>query len=437
MESTNSNNVISIYPISGTRDFKPDDLRKREWLFAIWKRISLQYGFEGVDAPILESKNLYSRKGSDDLLEEMFRLKTGNEDLVLRPEFTPTVCRLVMQILPKSPKVPLKFFNERVECWRNETTSLGRKRNFIQWNADVFAGPGVKYELELFQMIITFFKEVKLKPDDIIIKVSNRMILQKVLQSLKVPDELFEQSCIIIDKIKKLSDEDFEMKLNGIGVYDVNRIRKLTTITSVDQLTEFLQPNDDTLKEITELFRLAKELGIDEWLKFDASIVRGLSYYTGLVFEGFALSTMCKRAVCGGGRYDNLLQTYGYKEKVPAVGFGFGDVVIMEVLEELKLLPDFSQKVDYVVVPFNDSLYVPSVKISEALRSKGKTVITYNNKGKRTKAFDFANKTGAELVVYVAPDEWSKEEIVVKRLRETDLDKKQFTVKLNDYIDSL
>ena len=283
-------NNITLYPPSGTRDFKPEDLRKREWIFDKWKRTSLLYGFEPYDSSVVEHANLYTRKGGDDILKEMFTLSVGDVDLVLRPEMTPTLARMMMVELPRSPYTPLRWFTERAQCWRYETTSLGRKREHYQWNADIFKADGIEYELELFQMIIHLLKDVGITSNDLIIKVSNRMIFQKILTTLGVEMDLFQKTCNIIDRIKKLSDIDFETSLIeeiGLTLDKVNIIRKLVMITNIDELKEFLPADDDTIIELNTLFDLAKQIGIGEWLTFDVSIVRGLSYYTGTVFEGF------------------------------------------------------------------------------------------------------------------------------------------------------
>ncbi len=430
---------IDSFPPSGTRDFFPPDMMKHNWLFNIIKKISESYGFEQYDAPIVEHANLYTRKGGDDILSEMYAFQQGETNLAIRPEMTPSLVRMIMQKYATNPIKPMKWYSIP-QCWRYETTTRGRKREHYQWNMDIFGADNIKYEIELFSIIIKFFKEVGLKPTDIQIHISNRKILQYVLNNIGVPDNLFEQACIIIDKVSKLSNEDFESKLINeikINIDDVNYIRKLMNIKNIDDLTQFMPYDHETVIELQNLFQLAKNINIEQWLVFDPSIVRGLSYYTGIVFEGFFINSTIKRAVCGGGRYDNLTKTYGYNESIPAIGFGFGDVVILDVLEELSLLPKFAQKVDYVVVSFNNELYPASVLVSEMLREKNKNVLTYMKDGRRGHAFDYANKVGSPIVIYIAPDEWATKQLVVKYLRETDTTKKQIIINVNDFINSI
>jgi len=179
---------------------------------------------------------------------------------------------------------------------------------------------------------------------------------------------------------------------------------------------------------------LAEQTGISEWLQFDCSIVRGLSYYTGMVFEGFFKNTAVKRSVCGGGRYDNLLETYG-AESEPAIGFGFGDVVIIECLRELALLPDFELGYDYVIIPYNDTLYAASVNVANLIRKKDKRVSIYMDGGGIKKGFNYCDKTNTPVAILIAPTEWKNNLIVVKYMRETNENKKQLVIGLSDYLD--
>jgi histidyl-tRNA synthetase len=428
---------INTFPPSGTRDFFPKNLKNRLWLFDIWTKISKSYGYEQYDAPVVEYAELYTRKGGDDILNEMYKIQLGEISLALRPEMTPSLVRMIMQIYHTNPYKPIKWFSIP-QCWRYETTIRGRKREHYQWNIDILGADSVKYEIELFLILVRFFRMVGLTQNDVAIHVSNRKILQKVLEQLGIPDELFEKACIIIDKIGKLTPEEFTTRMIeeiGMNLDGVIVIQKLVEIKTVEELYEFVPENDECLVETQALFNLAELVGIKPWLEFDVGIVRGLSYYTGLVFEGFFKNSEIKRAVCGGGRYDNLMQTYGYNEKIPAIGFGFGDVVILDVLEEMELLPQFDSDVEYVVVPFNDGLYPASIMVAEALREKNKSVLVYSRGGKRTNAFNYADRVGAKFVIFVAPDEWLQDEsIVVKNLREEDKNKKQIVVRLQDYV---
>lgn len=431
---------IPLFSVSGTRDFFPEEKLVQEWLFSKWKEASLLYGCQQYDAPILEHTSLWKRKAGDDVTREMYSFKTRDGiEVCLRPEMTPSVSRMVIKRL-HNDILPLKWFSIP-QCWRYETTSKGRKREHYQWNVDIFGAKKVKSEGELFAIIVYFLKSIGLTSDDISLKVSNRMILQKVLEKNGVKGDDVIVAFNIIDKLNKWTREELSNMLKdkvNMTQEGIDTIFKLVTVKDVEDLTAFLDPKDDTVQELRKLFSLATAYGYREWLTFDVSIVRGLSYYTGTVFEGFFKNTELQRSVCGGGRYDNLLEKYGYHETVPAVGFGFGDVVILEVLKELDRLPKLKYQCDYCVISFNEELFPNASSISERLREKGKVTNLYMETDKRMKnAFSYADRTGAKNVIFVAPEEMQRNEIVIKNLRETDKSKKQITIGIDEFINSL
>jgi len=428
---------ILLQSLQGTRDFYPEDMAIRNWLFGQFRHTSKLYGYSEYDAPILEPTNLYTRKGGDDILKEMYAFTTGEGTSVcLRPEMTPSVARMVMATW-RGAVTPMKLFSIP-QCWRFETTTRGRKREHYQWNVDIFGAEKIKSEFEILSMIIKFFKQIGLTNDDVVIKISNRMILQKVLTNLNVETDKLERTFNIIDKIKKVTHEELSAMLMmeiGISQEAVDTIVSLTKITDISELRQFVGDNDETLNELMEIFALMKNCGFDSWLQFDASIVRGLSYYTGMVFEGFFKNSTLQRSICGGGRYDNLLQKYGYNESVPAVGFGFGDVVIIDVLAELGKLPQLNLGVDYCVIYYSEDLYPAACVIAEKIRDQNKTVTLHIKCERLRLAFAYADTIGAEYAILVAPDEFSKNQIVVKNLRtKTEKERK---VGIDEYIDTI
>jgi len=258
---------------------------------------------------------------------------------------------------------------------------------------------------------------------------------KKMLDRCGVTGDKFLKACTHIDKkakVSKLAMADCMRADVGLTYDEFEIIYAATELTNVTDLGKYLGEDDDTTSELSEIFRLAKETGIGDWLQFDASIVRGLSYYTGVVFEGFFKNSAIKRSVCGGGRYDDILLTYGYKERVPAVGFGLGDVVIIECLKELGKLPEFKLKTDVVIIPFNDMFYVEAVNIANVLRKDNRSVSVWMDGGKLRHAYSYADRINADKIVLLAPDEWGAGKVVVKYLRETDSTKNQVTVDVDD-----
>lgn len=433
--------IIKTFPPSGTRDFFPEDMLFRNWLFDVWKTISQQYGFKEYDLPIVEHSDLWTIKtGGTDILNEMFAFEKDGIKLTLRPEITPQLARMNLTYLP-TQIFPVKLFSIP-QCYRHETVSKGRKREFYQWNVDIFGRTPIKSEVDIFSVIVAFFKKIGLTSNDVVIRVSNRQILEKVLLNRKVTPENISSAFITIDKIEKLSKEDFgeELKKINMSDEDVEIIYKFIEVKTIDGLREFLPKNDSTLKQMETIFHYCQELGLAEWLQLDLSIVRGLAYYTGIVFEGFFKNKNgeLKRAILGGGSYDDMMESYGYSDKVSGIGYGLGDVVIYEVLKELDRLPNLKLSIDYIIIPFNESFYIDACKIANMLRMKNKTVEVYDKPGKRTLAYSYADRKNAQYVIFVAPTEWKNNQIVVKDLRENNLaNNKQITIDLDEYINNI
>jgi histidyl-tRNA synthetase len=411
---------FALQPVSGTRDFYPDQMAAREWLFKTWDRISETHNFRKYDAPIVEHAELYTRKGGDDILKEMYSFISEKKTLCLRPEMTPTLAR--MSINSKNDVLPLKWFCQ-AQCWRFETVTKGRKREHYQWNADILGGDVVKSDAEILSLIASFFEQVNLTPDEVGVKVSHRGLLQGVFESVGVSPDQIEVAFNLVDKIEKLSRDDFVNSLIttlGITESQVQQILAFTDVKSISDLASIAIDSDlwrSSVQNITDIFDLLRAYGIDRWFQFDASIVRGLSYYTGIVFEGFFKLGTLKKALVGGGRYDNLTKSYSSSSKLTAVGFGMGDVVIMDVLGELGKLPDFTRRVPYCIGAYNDELYREALCLTKKLRDRGEKV-DLCTKTTLKQIFAYADKIGAEKLVLLAPAEWDQGCVIVKNLRD-------------------
>jgi histidyl-tRNA synthetase len=436
--------LIELDSIAGTRNFFPEDMRIQNWLFDIWKSVSQQFGFSQYDAPVLEKQSLYTRKGDDDIVQEMFAFKLGGHKLTLRSETTPSVSRMIMsRYSHRTESPPLRKVTQDPQSWRHEEIKRGRKREHYQWNCDIFGAEKIASEIEVFLMVISFFQRIGLTYNDVVLKVSNRMILQTVMNRMGVPQDLFARACIIIDKRAKITTGDLYSRLQGeihLTEAECKTINDLCAIRHIKLLAEFLGPEDETYLYMQKLFIMAEQVGIKEWLCFDVSVVLGLSYYTGVVFEGFCISSPnLQKSICGGGRYDDLLQTYRYKEYVPAVGFGFGDVVILELLKDMGKLPILSNLTRFLVAPFDAHLYVAAVQVSQAMRAAGINVdmLPRTDKTKICKVFEYADRKQIDNVILIAPDEWASGKVVWKKLRETDPTLKQLVLPLKDLLQQL
>lgn len=431
-----ANNTVKIpkyalQSVNGTRDFYPDQMAAREWLFKLWDHISESHNFRKYDAPVVEHAELYTRKGGDDILKEMYSFTSEKKTLCLRPEMTPTLAR--MAINSKNDTKPLKWFCQ-AQCWRFETVTKGRKREHYQWNADILGGDPVKSDAEILSMVASFFEQVNLTPNEVGVKVSHRGLLQGVFESIGVAADQMEVAFNLVDKIEKLSREDFVNSLTSTLKIDESKVEKIlafTDVKSIRDLSSIAIDSDlwrSSVENITEIFDLLGGYGIDQWFQFDASIVRGLSYYTGIVFEGFFKLGTLKKALVGGGRYDNLTKSYSNSCNLTAVGFGMGDVVIMDVLGELGKLPDFSRRVTYCIGAYNDDLYRESLSVAKRLRDRG-VKVDLCTKTTLKQIFAYADKIGAKKLILLTPDEWNQNCVILKNLRDgTD----QKTVEVND-----
>ena len=407
--------MTNLQPVKGTRDFFPDEMRLRNWLFEVWRNVSVQAGFEEYDTCVLEHEELYIRKAGDEISKQLYSFEDkGGRRLSLRPEMTPSLARLVLQH-KKSLSFPIKWFS-MPQCFRYERMTKGRRREHFQWNADIIGQAEIVAEAEILMLLISACELMGLSAKEIRVFINDRRILNSILSQISVPQEMHSEVLVIMDKRDKISIEALSKLLQDIGM----------STTQVDQLNEYLLKSDlielkkdlnDTqgIDELQNLMDMMETAGFSDYLQFDISIVRGLSYYTGAVFE---VNSPAKqhRAICGGGRYDSLLSTYG-GEIVPAVGFGFGDVVVLDVLKDLERFPELPRKLDYTIIPFATEQVGTALNIAAILRQQGSTVDCNFSMKKMKKTLQQAGESGAAKAILLFPDELSENKVVIRDLR--------------------
>ncbi|KAG6512461.1 hypothetical protein ZIOFF_030572 [Zingiber officinale] len=239
---------------------------------------------------------------------------------------------------------------------------------------NVKSGDAVLAEAELIHAIVLLFERLGITSSDVGIRISSRKVLQAVLQMYSIPENLFAEVCVMVDKLGKITKEEVEKELMLAGVTPeaVKGIVEVLSLKSLERLEEILGSDGEAVADLKKLFSLAEHYGYSQWISFDASVVRGLAYYTGIVFEAFDREGKL-RAICGGGRYDRLLSTFG-SEDIPACGFGFGDAVVVELLKEKGLLPELARQVDDIVFPLDEELEDQASMVASSLRSKGRSV---------------------------------------------------------------
>mmetsp|Transcript_61852 Transcript_61852/g.182629 ORF Transcript_61852/g.182629 Transcript_61852/m.182629 type:complete len:532 (-) Transcript_61852:120-1715(-) len=416
-------------PPKGTRDFYPPDMRLRNWLFDHWKAVAAMYGFSEYDAPVLEAESLYTRKAGEEVTEQLYNFEDkGERRVALRPEMTPSLARMVMA-KKGGLTLPLKWFS-LPQCWRYERMTRGRRREHYQWNMDVWGVKGVEAEAELLAAMVTFFERVGITSEDVGIKVNSRGVIGEVLTELGVPEEKFAATCVLVDKLEKVPIDAIQDDLEDLGLTRevVEKLTSTMTATSLDDIASSLPSDSEGIAELRALFELCDSYGISDWVTFDASVIRGLAYYTGAVFEAFDRRGEL-RAIAGGGRYDKLLETFG-GEPTPAAGFGFGDAVIVELLKERDVLPTFDDSgVEAVVFAMTGDLYGNAVDAARRLREQGMKVDVVLEKKKTKWVFKHADRIGAGYCVVVGRDEAEKGEVSIKDLRG---DEGQRAVKVED-----
>ncbi len=416
--------IIMAQGVRGTRDFYPEDMRLRNWLFDNFDDAALLHGFEEYDAPVLEHEELYTRKQGEEITQQLYNfLDKGDRKVALRPEMTPSLARMVMSRAGALP-MPIKWYSIP-QCWRYERTQRGRGREHYQWNVDIWGTNEISADAELISVLVTFFEGVGLTEEDLVIRMSSRKVLEEVLGSLGIVGDMFAQTCIIVDKMDKLPADVVSEQLSTLGIEEnaIKTIQSTLGIKDMDSLRSMLGEESPAVIELTSLFSALDAYGISEWIEFDASIVRGLAYYTGPVFEAHDRAGEL-RAICGGGRYDKLLSTLGGKD-LPATGFGFGDMVIMELLAEKGLVPELTSGNDDVVISLSPELRNAAMHVASSLRARGRSVDLVLENKRLKWAFKHAERSGAQRLVMVMPDEWKDGKVRIKDLEtgeETNVD---------------
>jgi histidyl-tRNA synthetase len=327
---------------------------------------------------------------------------------------TPSLARMVMA-RAGGLAMPIKWFSIP-QCWRYERTQKGRGREHYQWNVDIWGTTEITADAELISVLVTFFEGVGLTAQDLVIRISNRKVLEEVLGALDIKGDNFAKTCIIVDKMDKLSSDVIKGQLSDLG-HDsstIATIQSILGIKNMNGLQKVLESDSIAVSELNFLFDAIESYGMSEWVEFDASIVRGLAYYTGSVFEVHDREGKF-RAICGGGRYDKLLSTLGGKD-LPATGFGFGDMVIMELLSEKGLMPELLSGVEDIVIPLSSELREIAVMVATSLRDSQRMVDLVLEDKKMKWAFKHAERIGARRLVLVGPEEWSRKMVKIKDL---------------------
>ena len=310
-----------------------------------WRSASIDCGFDEVEGPTFEHLELYTAKSGEGIVNELFSFRRagGENDYALRPEFTPTLARMVAARAGSLP-VPVKWF-AIPNMFRAERPQRGRLREFVQWNIDVCGVEGAATDVDVISVAILALERLGLTPGDVQVRLSHRVAIARVLGALGVAAEKSAEAMTLLDRRDKLKPDEFAQRAAALGLSADAVARFDTAARATQRLAEPLAGlaaeigiSPDEFAALDEVRTAADRAGILDWCTVDVGIVRGLAYYTGTVFEVHEVSG-AERAVAGGGRYDGLVELFG-GPRMPACGFGMGDVVLANVLRDRKLLPD-------------------------------------------------------------------------------------------------
>jgi histidyl-tRNA synthetase len=397
-----------IQTVKGTREFYPEQMALRNYLYEKVRRASQTFGYQEWDGPFIETIELYAAKSGEELVKKQsFTFEDRGGDLVtLRPELTPSLARM---IATKQGELnfPVRWWSFG-PFWRYESPQRGRTREFFQWNVDMLGVNSPEADAELIAVGATFLRSVGLSPELAQIYVNNRRLMDSEFDALGILPEKRLDVSNLVDRRSKMDANKWNEYALEIGL----------TQSQLDGLKAVLGNFDlwKTSDELTRLFAALEALGVKEYVKFDPNIMRGLLYYTGTVFEAFDTSGLVKRAIFGGGRYDNLLADVG-GQPLSGVGFAMGDVVIGIILQEAGLVPEFQPSPAQVLVTvFDEKLWLESFGLAAELRGAGLNVMVYPEPAKLPRQFKFADRMKMKVALVLGPDEVEKGLVVVKNL---------------------
>jgi len=392
-----------MQPLPGFRDFLPNDCARRNYIFAKWREIARRYGFMEWDGPVLEPTELYTKKSGPEIVGQLFNFTDkGEREVAMRPELTPTLARVVAAH-DREFKKPLKWFSIP-QCFRYEKQQRGRLREHFQFNADIIGEASLDADVEAIALCIDLLRGFGFTASDVVVRVSDREFWIEFLRAQNVPEEKWQETLQIIDKSEREAREKTAAKLGSLA----------------GPVFKILEGNGSGEK----LDRLVSALGargLAEFVQIDLGIVRGLAYYSGVVFEAFDRGGKL-RALAGGGRYDNLIgQLSDGAVSLPAIGFAMGDVVLGELIGEIpaaKTLMEIAmaseRDLDIYLVIAKEERRADALAQVQSLRDASYRVDYPLAPAKVGKQFQTAEQLGARVAILFG-DEWPQ--VKVKELR--------------------
>lgn len=413
--------MATFQSLPGFREFYPETFARRNHIFRLWRQTAGSFGFAEYDAPILEPLDLYKTKSGDEIEAQLFSFTDkGGREVALRPEMTPTVCRMV-GARANALKRPIKWFSI-AEYYRYERAQKGRERAFFQFNADLFAEAGPEAEIELIALLAQCLRAFGLTEQDFYIRLSDRNVWFFYLQALGLDEPRIRAVLSAVDKFEKAGDDAFAAYAQQFGALDAALKERILGFLKIKTLAELEQTlvtvgSEDLSARLADWRKLLGGLdamGLGPFIQVDLGVVRGLAYYTGFVFEAFDRKGEL-RAIAGGGRYNDLVAKLGGPD-LPAVGFAIGDVTLGLLLEARGLMPTFIQSCDVYCVIGGDAERRAAFSDINALRGAGfRTDYPLKDVG-FGKQFKLAADSGAKLALIYGADELARNVVKVRDL---------------------
>jgi len=400
-----------IKPVKGMQDFYPEAWAFQKWLSSRWLSLGSSFGYQEFEGPLLEPIELYLEKSSEEIINKQTYglVDRKNNRMILRPELTPTLARMIAQ--KENDLTPPIRWQSYGRFFRYEKPQRGRGRSFFQWNIDLIGSKDVLADAEILTIACLSLRSLGLSPAEAKLKINDRRIIQEMLSKrVGVPKERHLPLFRIIDRIDKVPPDVFKEKLKTAGL----------SKDQVESLLSLIEEKDPaSFPRFRELFQLLRENEVADYCELDLKIIRGFDYYTGTVFEAWA-DTSLRRALFGGGRYDNLTRQVGGKKKLPGVGFAAGDLAVYELLTELKRLPSLTAVTARALVTvFSPGTRDYSVRLASRLREEGIPIELYTESDEKLdKQMRYADRNKIPYAIVLGPEEIKRNTYSLKNLRE-------------------